>query len=292
MLTTSSTPALVVHRASWIREQVRDLVCHLPARVETADLLQVALITLAQSVVYFDWAVAGRGPTGQQAFVVHAKARLKVALLDEMRHMSHLGRLQRRRWLLLQLAREHLRAQGTPFEGAPAMAALQALTGLSSPEIETLDRVSQLTGWPAEADIQLYFAQRAEQPCSVQDQIQARLDTQIVMDHVAQLVAEFTPAQREVLGKAFGVHTGAAASPARSAGWWRWLPWSRRPAQRYADRFGTDLDPSEGLKALLGDARWHHRHHEDVWPSGLQALLRPRSPAPGPKAWAPRQTAF
>ena len=69
------TPAkqlmLSVHHDSWIRNQIRDLVLHLHAPVETAELLQVGLIALAQSAVQFESDGPEGGPGAELAFVTY-----------------------------------------------------------------------------------------------------------------------------------------------------------------------------------------------------------------------------
>ena len=89
--------ALIARNESWVRRQAQALARHLPSNVEKADLIQVGLIAVAQAAIGFQWEGSRDTPEADEAFVRYARARVKGAMLDELRQMDHLGRGQRRK---------------------------------------------------------------------------------------------------------------------------------------------------------------------------------------------------
>ena len=112
--------SLIAKNESWVRKQAQALARHLPSNVEKADLIQVGLIAVAQASLGFEWEGDRDSPEATEAFLRYARARVKGAMLDELRQMDHLGRGQRRKIKVLQIARERWRgAHGSePEHGA------------------------------------------------------------------------------------------------------------------------------------------------------------------------------
>ena len=102
--------SLIAKNESWVRKQAQALARHLPCNVEKADLIQVGLIAVAQASLGFQWDGDRDSPEAAEAFVRYARARVKGAMLDELRQMDHLGRAQRRKIKALQIARERWRS--------------------------------------------------------------------------------------------------------------------------------------------------------------------------------------
>ena len=111
MISMQGVPsALIAKNESWVRKQAQALARHLPSNVEKADLIQVGLIAVAQASLGFQWQGDRDSPEATEAFLRYARARVKGAMLDELRQIDHLGRGQRRKIKALQIARERWRS--------------------------------------------------------------------------------------------------------------------------------------------------------------------------------------
>ena len=255
---------LSVHHDSWIRHQIRDLVLHLNAPVETAELLQVGLITLAQCAVQYDW----NRPGGQASFTAHARERVKADMIDEVRQMTHLSRLQRRRWTLVKLAREHvqqrLRVQGDFRDATPEE--LAVVTGLSVTEIEVLSRMAQLGPWDPGLGSQHLMELRSLRQSEEAMQRRAREDTAFVLERIAPLLLVCPRERLRELQHQFGVvcHLKGQAI----------LPDVRRDRLNWLRQLGRRLFP-HGLERRAHDGTIDASAPEELWPWRFNSLLQP-----------------
>lgn len=195
--------ALILRNESWVRQQANQLSRRLPSNVERADLIQVGLIAVAQSATSFEWPGDRDSDEARDAFVRYARQRVKGAMLDELRQMDHLGRAQRRQVKLIQVARERWRAR----HGAEASAAdIARECGLSVDEVFGLDaaaRVGQTVSLaePAETDGR---AARPE-PGTGHDEVEARVDTGMLMRRLESLFATLPPRDRQIIEAYLGI---------------------------------------------------------------------------------------
>jgi RNA polymerase sigma factor for flagellar operon FliA len=193
--------ALIAKNESWVRKQAQALARHLPSNVEKADLIQVGLIAVAQASLGFQWSGDRDSPEATEAFLRYAKARVKGAMLDELRQMDHLGRGQRRKIKVLQIARERWRG----CHGCePNLAQLSALCGIAIDEIgrlEQADAHGRMASHGGEHD-----EDSSEQVVSTpRDEVEARVDTGIVMRRLEQFFAALPPRERQVIDAYLGV---------------------------------------------------------------------------------------
>ena len=195
--------ALIARNESWVRKQAQALARHLPSNVEKADLIQVGLIAVAQAALGFQWPGARDTPEAAEAFVRYARARVRGTMLDELRQMDHLARGQRRRIKAVQIARERLRsAHGQE----PALAQLAALCGMSIDEIARLEHAEAL-GRALSCDSgDGDDEQPRERPAATpHDEVEARVDTAIVMRRLERFFAALPPRERQVIDAYLGV---------------------------------------------------------------------------------------
>lgn len=193
---------LIAKNESWVRKQAQALVRHLPANVERADLIQVGLIAVAQAAVGFEWEGDRDSDAAQEAFVRYARMRVKGAMLDELRQMDFLTRGERRKIKVIQIARERLRAeQGRE----PSLAALATRTKLDVNEISELlqadryGRNQQMLDSDEDDDGQRHH------PATAQEEVEARVDTAIVMRRLEQFFAGLPQRERQVIDAYLGV---------------------------------------------------------------------------------------
>jgi RNA polymerase sigma factor for flagellar operon FliA len=197
--------ALIARNESWVRQQAQALVRHLPANVEKADLIQVGLIAVAQSALSFTWEGVPDSDEAEQAFVKYARHRVRGAMLDELRQMDHLGRAQRRKVKVVQIARERWRS----IHGKePLLAELAPLTGLTVDEIAQLDQADRMGRGHASTDSSddgddVYLDHL--HPATPKDEIEARVDTGIVMRHLERFFAQLPERERRVIDAYLGV---------------------------------------------------------------------------------------
>ena len=270
MLPSPSPVQLSVRHDSWIRQQVRDLVLHLDAPVESAELMQAALISLARAAVEFDWeaAVSATRPAGLEAvFSSYAREQIRADLFDEVRQMTHLSRLQRRRWVLVKLARgiveRRLRLQGRQRE--PSLEELSVLTGLSVIEIDALSRMARLGPWQPEDGSQHLMELRSLTQVTPEHLRQAREDTRIMLEQLAGLLIQCPHERLHILQHQFGVvfeQDGrpllAGAAPLRPSLWRLLLARMKAP--------GLDRRP----RSTVGG----QTDLEELWPPRLGQLLQ------------------
>lgn len=231
--------ALIARNESWVRKQAQALARHLPSNVEKADLIQVGLIAVAQAALAFQWDGARDSPEAAEAFVRYARGRVKGAMLDELRQMDHLGRGQRRKIKALQIARERLRsAQGRE----PALAQLAALCEMSVDEIARLDHAEALGRAMNSSGEDGSENTAAELPAATPaDEVEARVDTAIVMRRLEGFFASLPPRERQVID----AYLGIGLTPTQLAAELKVTPsrvsqMFKAVVQRTAQHFGAD----------------------------------------------------
>ncbi len=207
MISMQGVPSvLIAKNQSWVRKQAQALVRHLPANVERADLIQVGLIAVAQAAVTFEWEGDRDSPEAQEAFVRYARMRVKGAMLDELRQMDYLSRGERRKIKVIQIARERHRQQ----HGVEASTSqLAAATGMPADEIHALLQADQLGRHQANVD----GDENDEggdnghryHPATPQEEVEARVDTGIVMRRLESFFAELPERERMVIDAYLGV---------------------------------------------------------------------------------------
>lgn len=207
MISMQGVPSvLIAKNQSWVRKQAQALVRHLPANVERADLIQVGLIAVAQAAVTFEWEGDRDSPEAQEAFVRYARMRVKGAMLDELRQMDYLSRGERRKIKVIQIARERHRQQ----HGVEASTSqLAAATGMPADEIHALLQADQLGRHQANVD-----GEEGDDggdnshrfhPATPQEEVEARVDTGIVMRRLERFFAELPERERMVIDAYLGV---------------------------------------------------------------------------------------
>jgi len=219
-----------------IRRQA--LARHLPSNVEKADLIQVGLIAVAQAAIGFQWEGSRDTPEADEAFVRYARARVKGAMLDELRQMDHLGRGQRRKLKAVQIARERLRSvQG----GEPGLAQLvDRGAGVHARpfRLEQADLEGRGKGAVVDAETDEPVEYRAATP---HDEVEARVDTSIVMRRLEGFFAALPARDRQVID----AYLGIGLTPAQLAAQLRVTPsrvsqMFKALVQRTAQHFGQD----------------------------------------------------
>ncbi|NRF71110.1 sigma-70 family RNA polymerase sigma factor [Aquincola sp. S2] len=195
--------ALIARNESWVRKQASAMMRRMPSNVEKADLIQVGLIGVAQAALAFQWAGDRDSDEARQAFVRYAQLRVKGAMVDELRQMDQLGRAERRKLQVLQIARERWRA----LNGVtPRLGELTTLCGMSIDEIDQLDQVAQslqiesLSGDDDRAD-----DESLRTPCTAKDEVEARVDTAIVLRRLGPFFAALPERERRVIDAYLGI---------------------------------------------------------------------------------------
>jgi len=203
MISMQGVPSvLIAKNQSWVRKQAQALVRHLPANVERADLIQVGLIAVAQAAVTFKWEGDRETEEAQEAFVRYARMRVKGAMLDELRQMDHLSRADRRKIKAVQIARERHRAE----HGAePSLAQLSSLCGLEVDEISSLQQADQLGRHQASVDDDDDDASQRFHPATPQEEVEARVDTGIVLQRLEVFFAQLPERDRMVIDAYLGI---------------------------------------------------------------------------------------
>lgn len=204
MISMQGVPSvLIAKNQSWVRKQAQALVRHLPANVERADLIQVGLIAVAQAAVSFEWEGDRETEAAQEAFVRYARMRVKGAMLDELRQMDFLSRGERRKIKVVQIAREKYRAT---HGVEPTLGQLATLTGMDANEIGALQQADQLGRHQANVDDddEEHSSQRFH-PATPQEEVEARVDTGIVMRRLEAFFAELPERDRMVIDAYLGI---------------------------------------------------------------------------------------
>lgn len=277
--------ALVARNASWVRQQAQSFARHLPANVEKADLIQAGLIAVAQAALHFDWPDDPETDQAREAFVRYARQRVKGAMLDELRQMDTLTRAQRRKVRVVQIARERWQASnGT----APSLAQLAELCGFSIDEIAALDRMaaaSQAQSLDDDGDGEHGPRIERAMPATERGEVEARVDTAIVMRRLEAFFAKLPERERQVID----AYLGVGLSPVELAATMKVTP--SRVAQIYgglvkrlAAHFGhaphqraTDRLPGRGevLDALVAERQAALRSSPEAhgWDERMEAVL-------------------
>lgn len=200
--------ALIARNQSWVRQQAQALVSRMPANVERADLIQVGLIAVAQASLSFEWPGSHDSEEAQQAFAAYARKRVRGAMIDELRQMDHLSRPQRRKVKAIQIARQRYRAAN----GAePRLAQLAGLCGIPVDDIAALEQVAyvdRLADGDESDDTEFGHAPQA---WTGQSEVEARVDTAIVMRRLGQFFARLPERERQVIDAYLGVGLEPAA---------------------------------------------------------------------------------
>lgn len=212
MVSMDGVPSsLILRNESWVRRQAQLLMRRLPSNVEKADLIQVGLIGVAQAALAFKWDGDPDSEAAREAFVQFARARVKGAMLDELRQMDHLGRDQRRQVKAVQVARDRWRGtRGVE----PTMEDLGQLIGLSVSEIAALDlvaasaQVASLSDQPYEED-----PTPRPEPATAADEVEARVDTGLLLRRLEKFFASLPERDRQVID----TYLGVGLSPAKLA---------------------------------------------------------------------------
>jgi len=217
--------SLIARNESWVRKQASALARRLPSNVEKADLIQAGLIAVAQSALGFKWEGDHDSEEAKEAFVRYARLRVKGAMVDELRQMDHLGRPQRRKIKIIQIARE--RWQATHGD-APTLAELSEVCGISLDEISQLEQ-SALMAQAQSLDEAPDDDERAQplQPATPKDEVEARVDTAILMRRLAKYFETLPETDRLVID----AYLGIGMSPVELAGSLRVTP--SRVSQMY-----------------------------------------------------------
>jgi RNA polymerase sigma factor for flagellar operon FliA len=272
--------SLIARNESWVRRQAQAMVRHLPASVEKADLIQVGLIAVAQAAIGFRWEGEPGSPGEDEAFVRYAHKRVKGAMLDELRQMDVLTRAQRRQIKALQVARERwTTAHGSP----PALAELAAATGLDLDEVagllhlEETSRTQSLEG----GDDEDPGAAEQRHPATPRDEVEARVDTAIVLRRLHEFFAHLPERERRVIESQLGVGVAPSAlaasldlSPARISQIYKAL------VERFARRLGMQAGARATDRAKPAD-----RAAFDAQVERREAELREASGRPEGGPW-------
>jgi RNA polymerase sigma factor for flagellar operon FliA len=204
MISMQGVPSvLIAKNQSWVRKQAQSLVRHLPANVERADLIQVGLIAVAQAAVSFEWPGDHDSEAGQQAFVRYARMRVKGAMLDELRQMDFLSRGERRKIKVIQIARERHRQQ---YGVEAGLGDLSTETGMTTDEIASLLQADDLGRHQSNVDEDeegrggFHF-----HPATAQEEVEARVDTGIVLRRLEGFFASLPERERMVIDAYLGV---------------------------------------------------------------------------------------
>jgi len=284
MISMQGVPSsLILRNESWVRQQASALARRLPSNVERADLIQVGLIAVAQAAIGFEWEGDRDSEEAREAFVRYAKLRVSGAMIDELRQMDHLTRPQRRKVKVVQLARERWRASSNV---RPTAADLSRLCGLSVEDIFQAENDAQVghdnsAGQDADAADE---ASTRHEPVTAQDEVEARVDTGLLMQRLERFFATLPESDRKVIDAYLGIGLTPVrlarelqVSPSRVSQMFRSVrdrieqhlaqP-ERRSLDRAAVASGTDFDAlvarreAELAQADRGGA-WS-RHLEDV----------------------------
>jgi RNA polymerase sigma factor for flagellar operon FliA len=207
--------ALIARNESWVRKQASALARHLPSNVEKADLIQVGLIAVAQAALGFKWEGEHDSEEGKEAFARYARMRVKGAMIDELRQMDHLGRAQRRKVKVIQIARERWQAR---HGVVPSLAELSSVCGMSVDEISVLEQAAMVAQTESlSEDPDAPGPVHAAQAATPRDEVEARVDTGIVLRHLEKFFATLPERERQVID----AYLGVGLTPVELAGSWQ-----------------------------------------------------------------------
>jgi len=255
MISMHGVPSsLIARNESWVRKQAQSLARNLPSNVEKADLIQVGLIAVAQASLGFVWEGDRDTPEAIDAFVRYARSRVKGAMLDELRQMDQLSRGQRRQIKVLQVARERWRAS---HGGAPGLARLGELCGVPVDEVARLlhaEEASRQQSLNGGEDNEHHESRAA----TARDEVEARVDTGIVLRRLERFFAELPERERQVIDAYLGIGlTPVQLAAAMNVTPSRVSQMFKASLQRIATHFGHDArraaDRVPQLAAALDD---------------------------------------
>ena len=205
MISMQGVPSsLILRNESWVRKQAQAFMRHLPSNVEKADLIQVGLIGVAQAALAFVWEGDRESEEAKEAFVRYARMRVKGAMLDELRQMDHLGRDQRRKVKVIQVATERWRSS---HGSEPTAAELSQACGMDIDEIFELGvaaRSGETTSLSDDPDSDGAHTSPHE-PATEKDEVEARVDTGMLMRRLEKFFATLPERERQVIDAYLGV---------------------------------------------------------------------------------------
>lgn len=206
MVSMEGVPSsLILRNESWVRKHASALARRLPSNVERADLIQVGLIAVAQAALGFQWDGDRESPEAREAFVRYARQRVHGAMLDELRQMDQLSRERRRQVKLVQVARERWRSR---HGGEPSAGDLAPLCGLSVDEIFELEHAAlqaQASSGAAHGAGDEEGAPPPREAATPQDEVEARVDTGMLMRRLESFFATLPARDRQVIDAYLGV---------------------------------------------------------------------------------------
>lgn len=274
--------ALIARNQSWVRQQAQLLVSRMPANVERADLIQVGLIAVAQAWLGFEWPGSHDTEEAQQAFVAYARKRVRGAMIDELRQMDHLSRPQRRKVKAIQIARQRWRA-ANGVEPRPTQ--LSELCGIPIDDIAALERVAYVERMSDGDESDDTEFGHAPQAWTGQTEVEARVDTAIVMRRLSQFFARLPERERQVIDSYLGVGLETAAlaetlqlSPSRISQIYGALVRRIAVIAGHAPRRSIDqaeVSPSADMDALVQqrEAELGQAPTDDSWGQLLEQVL-------------------
>ncbi|MEF7613107.1 sigma-70 family RNA polymerase sigma factor [Aquincola sp. MAHUQ-54] len=219
--------SLVARNTSWVRQEAASLARRLPSNVERADLIQAGLIAVAQSAVAFEWEGDHDSEEAREAFVRYARMRVRGAMLDELRGMDVLPRSDRRKVKALEIARDRwIAAHGRE----PNLSELGEVCGLTVAEVADLQYAAHMAhprSLSPRADDEA--PEHVHEPATAHDEVEARVDTGLVLRHLEKLFAKLPESERRVID----AYLGVGMTPVQLAGSMDLSP--SRIAQMYAN---------------------------------------------------------
>jgi RNA polymerase sigma factor for flagellar operon FliA len=152
----------------------------------------------------FQWEGDPDSEAGREAFLRYAQLRVKGAMLDELRQMDQLSRSQRRKFKVIQIARERW-MQG--HDQAPNLTELSAVCGIEVNEIAELEQAAstaQTQSLSDDDDDGEYHAPQSHAATS-SDEVEARVDTAILLRRLEKFFATLPERERQVIDAYMGI---------------------------------------------------------------------------------------
>lgn len=203
MMSMQGVPSsLIARNESWVRQQANALARRLPSNIEKADLIQAGLIAVAQAALGFEWEGDRDTDEAKDAFVRYARLRVKGAMLDELRQMDQLSRADRRKVKAIQIARQRWLAIHAT---TPSPAELSALCGIGVDEIGRLEQAALAAQTQSLSEDPDGEGPAAPEPATPRDEVEARVDTAIVMRRLESYFAALPERDRQVIDAYLGV---------------------------------------------------------------------------------------
>lgn len=276
--------ALIARNTSWVRQEAALLARKLPSNVERADLIQVGLIAVAQAALAFRFEGDHNSDDAREAFVRYARARVRGAMLDELRGMDVLPRSERRKIKVVEIARERwfaLHGRG------PTLAELSEACGLTIDEVAALEHAAHRARpeslSPRDDDEDAPMPQR--EPATARDEVEARVDTGLLLRRLERFFANLPETDRKVIDAYLGVGMtpvqladSLSLSPSRIAQMYASvcrriaIHMGNAPA-RAVDKVGADT--SEQFDHLIAEreAAWDRQPGHANWGTLLEEVL-------------------